>query len=210
MGAGGEGAAARCNLGTEPLIPCPPSPEPPVATPQHHWGRTLGSPNRAIPLGARRTRSIPGAPLNEGKPSTRCSQPWECWLSRDAPGMRDGPGMRDAPEMRDGLSRCRGNAGPNPLAPAPLRKHSVQLCKQIEARLIWSTAESLGAQRSQRRDLREFPAPHWQEPAGWGPPWGWGDTGRGPGPKAGHGGAVAGQWGSPEGVWGRGADAGMS
>lgn len=60
-------------------------------------------------------------------------------------------------QMQDGWSRCWGNAGPNPLAPAPLRKHSVQLCKQIEARLIWSAAWSLGASWSQRWDLGEFP-----------------------------------------------------
>lgn len=60
-------------------------------------------------------------------------------------------------QMQDGWSRCWGNAGHNPLAPAPLSKHSVQLCKQIEARLIWSAARSLGASWSQRWDLGEFP-----------------------------------------------------
>ena len=82
------------------------------------------------------------------------------------------PEVRDAPALATaGPSRCRGSVSPNPLDRSPLRKHSVQLCKQIEPRLIWSAAKSLGARQSQRRDLCELPAPRWweapEEPVGW-------------------------------------------
>jgi len=46
------------------------------------------------------------------------------------------PEAREAPALAvAGPSRCRGSVSPNPPARCPLRKRSVQLCKQIDPRL---------------------------------------------------------------------------